>query len=704
VLGLFAVRGWAQSPDTAPSEPRRVIAPATDQTDAVLAWIDAMVRATRFDDAADFVATLLADPAAQLASRSGWSYPDWSLIDVRREVEARMAAWPAEALRAYQSKVGLEASDALEQARTDVTRLRQLLDCYLFTDAAVSAGLRLIALDWREGRFVQAARTARRLLLRPLPPTDRAQVLVELAFAEAMSARRADAERVVRQLHAEHGGETVLLGGRRTRVTDLTGDNLPLPPRVVVNTRRCTDFGDKRCNGLNVVTDLPATLAWQSRLPVRPQVGSNDQSRRRLADWLSTLSGRGALLVNNAVVTDTGLVINRGHELLSLKLDDGSTPDGWKQSHPPDGVLRGKMPESTRWMERMGYANAVAPYFAIVADDRHVVAITGIEDRLPGDADRPPREQQRLWCLDPSSGQIAWSRTPSELLANRVPDGCYFSGALAIDGEQVLAFVRGPLRSPSQSGWLISLDREDGRIRWLTPLGSALLMGTRLAVPEFESCYVAHLAVADGRVFLNTNLGSVVAVEIESGRVAWMSGYPHRLFAPPRNATSHLLPFNSSPTIVSNGAVFSMPIDSTHLLAHDAETGQPLRMLSREQLGSPTVLLGVRGELVLLAGEKDVSAFRWRDHDPLAPAPKPQWRTVVPSRRGRPLITANRLHVPTEKGLLSLDLDSGKPVTDPSDSLSRSLPAGNVLFDGSRLILVGADEVSACRLADPARR
>lgn len=704
VLGLLAVRGWAQAPATLPTEPRRVIPPATDDTDLALAKLDAFVRSARFDDAAEQAAALLTDSSPRLASRSGWNHPDWSLVDARLEVERRMSAWPDEARAAYQQRYGLEAALAFEQAANDPVRLRAAFDRFLFTDAAVAAGHRLVAADWRDGRFAQAARTARRLLLRPMPPNDHAQVLVELAFAEAMAGRRAPAEQAIRQLRVMHAGDSVTLGGQRVRVADLTTDALPTPPRSAIVRGAVSVFGDESHNGMSVDTGVPREIAWRAKLPPSPEVGRTERDRRRIADWLKTLSGQGALLVANAVPADDRVLINRGHELLALSLAGGTTPAEWKQAHPPDGILRGSMPEAARWIERMGYSGAVAPFFAMVADSRQAVAITGIEDLLPSDSAQPPREQQRVWCLDASSGRVAWSRTNAELLAGLAPDGCYFSGAIAMDDAQVFALVRGPFRSPSQSAWLACLARDDGVVRWLTPLGSALLMGTRLAIPEFEASYVAHLAVADGRVFVADNLGSVAAVDVDTGRVAWLSGYPHRLFAPPMNTNHHLLPFNSSPTIVSQGAVFSMPIDGTHLLVHDAETGDPLRLLPREQLGNPTVLLGVRGDQVLLAGDKEVWSVRWRDDDVLAPAPKPTWRTVTPPRRGRPLLTANRLYLPTANGLLLLDLESGKPAADAPAALLRSLPAGNVLLSGSRLVIVGDAEVVACRLGDPGDR
>lgn len=702
VLGLLAVHAGAQAPATVPAEPTRVIPPATDASDAALAKIDALVRSARFDDAAEQAAALLDDPAPRLASRSGWNHRDWSLIDVRREVERRMAAWPDEARAAYQQHQRLDAALAFERAGNDAVQLRAAVDRFLFADAALACGLRLVALDWRDGRFVQAARTARRLLLRPMPPSDHAQVLVELAFAEAMAGRRAPAERAIRQLRAEHATGSVTLGGRRVRVADLTTDSLPAPPRAATARGTSSTLHDDCRNGMAVDSGMPTAIAWRATLPPLPEVGRTEHDRRRIGAWLKTISARGALLVGNAVPGDDRVLVNRGHELLALLLEDGATPAEWKQTHPPDGVLRGRMPESARWIARMGFSRAVAPFFAIVADSRQAVAITGTEDHLPSDSAQPPREQQRVWCIDLSSGRVAWSRASAELLAGLVPDGCYLGGSIAMDDEQVFALVRGPLRSPTQSAWLACLAREDGVVRWLTPLGSALLMGTRLAVPEFEASYVAHLAVADGRVFVADNLGSIAAVEIDTGRVAWLSGYPHRLFAPSLKSDAHLLPFNSSPTIVSQGAVFSMPIDGTHLLVHDAETGEPLRVLSREQLGNPTVLLGVRDDHVLLAGERDAWSVRWRDDDALAPAPKPTWRTTTPPRRGRALLSANRMYLPTAEGVRVLELRDGSTANDAPAALLRGLPPGNLFLHEARLlVIVGDTEVVACRLADP---
>ena len=97
---------------------------------------------------------------------------------------------------------------------------------------------------------------------------------------------------------------------------------------------------------------------------------------------------------------------------------------------------------------------------------------------------------------------------------------------------------------------------------------------------------------------------------------------------PPYFSTS--VPWIYNPAIVQNGKVFSLPSDSHVLLVYDAGSGNLLKQIqladsnlqeTRDSNGSyipdiPTTLLGVRDDLVYLAGARQVWQIPWTQVEP----------------------------------------------------------------------------------------
>jgi len=80
-------------------------------------------------------------------------------------VHKRLSRWPAEGLAAYRAKYDVEAQSLLDSAQSnDPAMLNRVLSGYFLTEAARSAGVRLIDTQLESGEFAAAAWTAQRML------------------------------------------------------------------------------------------------------------------------------------------------------------------------------------------------------------------------------------------------------------------------------------------------------------------------------------------------------------------------------------------------------------------------------------------------------------------------------------------------------------------------------------------------------------
>ena len=112
------------------------------------------------------------------------------------------------------------------------------------------------------------------------------------------------------------------------------------------------------------------------------------------------------------------------------------------------------------------------------------------------------------------------------------------------------------------------------------------------------------LTLAGDRIYFNTNLGLVAALDADSGEIAWLAKYPRltgKSFTPGYSAPLHF-DRDPSPCLVHEGLVIVAPSDTPDVFALDAETGKTVWV--NNQLADAIQVLGVVGQRLIVSGNR----------------------------------------------------------------------------------------------------
>ena len=300
--------------------------------------------------------------------------------------------------------------------------------------------------------------------------------------------------------------------------------------------------------------------------------------------------------------------------------------------------------------------------------------------------------------------------------------------------DSVLAVVRGGKDVQFDACYVACLSVRTGAVRWVTFVGSGLRsVDGEGSVNQDPS----QLALADGRAYVMTNLGTVAALDPADGRVVWMTGYARdvtaaeegvRRFQPVMPTSGSTKPWARNPCLVQGGRVFALPADARTLLVLDAATGRSLKQIVTTNLAgdgdTPNVLLGVyddvlRGgggtvQCLAMTGDKHVYGVDWRAYNPgndiVTPPVRPtairlKGETITGGSgtantddcavAGRGFLTARSIFVTTPQTLIEYDWHTGKIAnTYPAaGTFTGGQGPGNVLVTAQDVVVAGRDRV-----------
>jgi outer membrane protein assembly factor BamB len=255
------------------------------------------------------------------------------------------------------------------------------------------------------------------------------------------------------------------------------------------------------------------------------------------------------------------------------------------------------------------------PWFTLTVDRGRAYARLGSVS-LKGsdgsdDGSRPRNTGSFLVSLDVDHGEgkLAWildaahldTATPVGDVGGAAGAGAEPGGPWAFDGTPVAAGDRiyvGLRRSnPRPQINVVCLDAANGRLIW----NRKVCAGLEMLGGEVEEIGHQLLTLADGRLYCNTNLGAIAALETRDGRLRWVATYPH---VDPENIDdfNRRQKFGPNPCLFHEGMIAVAPNDSDALFAYDAETGRIL--WERKLRGAPRVLLGVADRKLIVSGDR----------------------------------------------------------------------------------------------------
>ena len=225
-------------------------------------------------------------------------------VSVTETVRQSLCKWPADGLLVYRSRYETEAAKLLNVAGSDgVDKLQQVLFLYFPTDAAKTAGIRLMDIYFEEGDYVAVAQTGRRLLdWHPNLIAERPMVLYRTAIAQKLAGQTDDARRCLDELSHNFPqatgtirGDDVLLADSLTK--ELAGANLV---RGEGDDSWLTVGGDVSRSKVSTSTVRPGARLYSITLPQptwkqipdqaqRHQIELNDQDQRKRGSGLGIL-------------------------------------------------------------------------------------------------------------------------------------------------------------------------------------------------------------------------------------------------------------------------------------------------------------------------------------------------------------------------------------------------------------------------------
>ncbi|HEY0984260.1 outer membrane protein assembly factor BamB family protein [Schlesneria sp.] len=262
------------------------------------------------------------------------------------------------------------------------------------------------------------------------------------------------------------------------------------------------------------------------------------------------------------VVYENTVLVNDSDSIRAWNLLTGEP--AWRSSGDDPAVIYPSVPDEQN--EIPDRVSVGIPYYTMTISAGRLYA------RMGSPVNCPSNQQSReltsdLVCLDlTQEGKLVWKIASRELFAE---EGWRFEGSpVVVGGRAYFAVCR---RHPQLELMVVCLDSSSGRLLWRTPVG-----GFRSSVDESAN-RVSHLLLTagGGRLFLSTDVGAIIALNDQDGRLEWAVTYESRT-----NDSAIVLSDPSRkgllPPMFHRGLLFVAPNDADFAYCIQADSGQIL--------------------------------------------------------------------------------------------------------------------------------
>ena len=235
-----------------------------------------------------------------------------------------------------------------------------------------------------------------------------------------------------------------------------------------------------------------------------------------------------------------------------------------------------------------------------------------------------------------------------------------------------------------------AFDRFSGQLIWKSP---ALATGTVEGSDRANLLSHQLLTMDGGRLFYNTNLGSVACLDPVTGQVEWLVRY--RRHDKEKQAYPHSDRFryrDLNPCVVRNGLVYCSPQDCPEIFALDAMTGDLVWSTDDSAAADAVHMLGVTKEHLIVSGDRllwlDRRTGRIDARFPAAGIGSNLNSLPSPRGLGRGVISADEIYWPTANEIIvfSTALKDRKSVDAPP--MQRRIRLESRGSEGGNLIAV----------------
>jgi hypothetical protein len=380
------------------------------------------------------------------------------------------------------------------------------------------------------------------------------------------------------------------------------------------------------------------------------------------------------IVVGNAVVYSDGVQL-RAVEAASGRPAITNTGVLYRETFgQPSAEARNSRPERLR-------------YFAVYGAPRNTVTyVNGIAYTRVG---RPATIEMDSRQSSPGARLIGVDLKRDGLLTfnARPHDRSFmFDGAPVADGNRIWVALRRGEATPH--AYVACYDATSGAELWRTSIGAADSPGAN------RGDEITHdlLTLVGDRLYFNTNLGLVAALDAMTGNVAWLHRYERAANASFSSDGRRALQFDRdpSPCLYHEGLVIVAPSDSPAVFALDALTGQQIWLT--DDLPNALHLLGVVRQNLVVTGN------RFWTVDVRSGTTKLAWpASELAGIRGigRGLIAGEEVFWPTRHDIYVLHAVTGQRTRPPISLKNISDAGANLAAGNGRLIIASQNKLIA---------
>lgn len=589
-------------------------------------------------------------------------------------IEDQIRALGPQGLKLYEDlygpRVQMQLADALRTR--DRARMSDLNRRFGLTLAGAKAAVALAAMHWEEGALSLTARMLERALenAAAMPAPERAYLYAWLGHCYRERGERANLRRILDESVPVHGdkvrvGDAAATLGEilKQRMAATRDGSLDTIDRIGVHW----PGGNYSNTGMHERPAAWDKQAWVQNLPPLAAIRHNMR-----------FMGYNAPIVppHLPVFDGSAVYITQGDTLLAYDLVSGgrdpmwqcrpfpATPSNWRTIEPDPSMI---LPVSV---------HAGTVYAAIENP-----LSTAYHSRDPDPNFRLyshyPKVRRALCAVDSATGRLLW-KVGGEYEGDDLFTLNFLS---AVVYEGVLYAVASRVEALSDV-FVVALRPENGDVLWKLRLCYGQQETTMFGRPAREPM-PSLPAFSGSLMYLCTNIGGVVAVDLNTRGIRWVTRYEYT----PRPVSKYIetyyreVSWFNSPTLYAEhegkAYVVFAPTDAEKLFAVDAQNGNMLWRVNRE--GQPLYggrsLVGIREGSVVVAGDGgirgggssmlhlvDLAQGRVTKSSPVVHEDKGRLTLA-----GRPAMAANRVYWPGQSSssvsaIAEVDVDSLRAV------------------------------------------
>lgn len=678
---VVAAAGWAQNP----ARPFRetVSIPLDGEANKKLQILEDRLAAGQWDAVIESLLELLEtheQGMVNLEAGTPGGVARYGLVQAA--CERLLTTMPPEGLAAYRRRIDPLAERWLQAATVghDRAALERLVHQAYYSSWGDEALWQLGQAAWNQGDFTAARRWWSQLLPQdagapgkryPDPSQPPAEVAARCLLCRIFEGDHARAEGELRQFVQRYGETAGVLAGReqpwRLHLEKVLAESQTWPRSTRPDEVPTYGGSPARTTISPRAVDVGSEL-WS--VPLKPVFLPETPRTTLFPLWPP--------LAYHPVVVDGRIYLTDGGRIQAWRLADGQPV--WGESTTIYPLVDDEIP---LFPSRSAFGG---PCWTVTVDEGRLYARMGSVVTNPSVKEFRDLPNE-IVCLDVGAGEgrLLWKLTGEEF-SQRVQEPAEsaswsWEGAPLVAGGRLYAALS---RRRQQLEWsLACLDAETGTLLWHRPVGVSR------TTPNENENRVSQLllTLGDGRLYLSTDWGAVVAVEATDGRWSWAVTYESLGVSwPAAVPVSRIAP---APCVYAEGQVFVAPSDAQRVFCLDAATGT-LRW-QRRVMEPLSHLVGVAHGRLIASGNS-----LWAFHTDTGQL---DWsvRQVEPEDYGygRGWLAGEAVFWPTRRALLVISQRTGQvlrehPLTFPHHHRT----GGNVVIAQDRLLIASADRLT----------